>query len=96
MKEKFIFMHKKRDSFVFWVCFLAAIALFMVNDARAEVKKPCTPGEKQTIIYKWANKQFYSEASRKGEKFLWTDWECEKLMNEVLKKAKKRANLICS
>ena len=55
----------------------------------------CTPGEHATIKHKWANGEFYKRASRMGERFLWTDWECDRLMAKILVEADKRANKIC-
>ena len=80
------------DKFVFWACIMAAISLFFIPDARAV---QCTPGEKQEIIYKYENKQFYVDAAKKPERFLFTEHEANKLWKQTLNKAKKRADEIC-
>jgi hypothetical protein len=92
MIKIFDLIHKKRDCLVFLVCVAGGIFALYVGDARSA---QCTPGEKQEIIYKYANKQFYVDASKKPERFLFTQYEADKLWKQTLNKAKKRADKIC-
>ena len=73
--------------------FILLIAGLMV--ASGYVQAGCTPGEHATIKHKWANGEFYRRASKMGERFLWTDFECDRLMAKVLAEADKRATKIC-
>ena len=86
MKGKFIFIHQKRDYFVFWVCVVAAIILFFANDVRAggydqQLPFPtCTRDKTEisrlthkmtiTIFKTWDKAGLYSGTDYDGER-LW-------------------------
>jgi len=82
-----------RDHFVFYTCLAAAMVLFLLNTAQGAT---CTYGERQTMVTRIVDREFYVQAKLKSRRFFWTQFEADKLERRVYVSAVRRVDLLCN